>query len=477
MGYTHTKLYEGPISALRSKPSPYYRYMDGGDPSVISVVMFTTESRASFLVSRKVSGVSKNDIPWSRWEDIGKLFLSVKESANGTKSMNVYGTHKMGKKWSMFKNLTASPWDIKSIVPPEFIDAVNAEAKRLVMTYMPAGMVLELPETGKAYDRVDVPFDNAISSSYTYITNLTYPMFRTRNVPGSIAYAPGKSFAARSLTEMEYTKALFGKKNYRKDLVKAVAETNSFSKIFFARAFRNHVPVDWIVAFLQKTKDVRTFPELEKNHITSLRKVLPLLSLTHRRRLLTELSKPKNITTREYAVVPRRNRGEMNPLSYIADTLTFVGRVNPVAISELEFSGWKEFHDLVVELENTQRHGNVKIPETPLSKKIAALPKNDDIAIILPQDTKELRFWGRNMSHCIGSYAPDAASGRNVFIAIIKDGEMIGNAQLDPSAKRCIQILGKRNTRLDAVDIKKVSALFEEHKILPKSAFKGALGV
>lgn len=479
--YVHRRLYLGPIQNLHSKPMPYYRHYESGhDPSTISVVMFTTENRASFLVSRKVSGISKNDIPWSRWEDIGKLYLSVKETVAGVKSMNVYGTYKSGRTWSMFKNITSSPAAIRTIVPPEFIDEVNSEAHRLALTYLPESMVLSSPKpviSLEGEEGMPLPVENN-AEMYGYITSLAYPMFRTRTLPTYESELSGKSFGAKSLTEMDYTKTLFGKRNYRKDLVKAVAETDSLSKIFFARSFRNHVPVDWIVSFLQKTKDAKNFPQLEKMHLVNLRKLLPLLSLTHRRRLLTELSKPKNMANQELPVARGRNRNRnMLATSYIADTLSFISRVNQDAISELNFSGWKELHDLIVELENTQRYGNAKIPETPLSKKIAALPTTDEIVIILPEDTKELRFWGRSMNHCIGSYSYDAASGRNVFIGILKNGEMIGNAQLDPSSQRCIQILGKHNAHLPAEDLSKISSLFEQHAILPKSAFKDALGV
>lgn len=484
MGYIHRKLYEGPVSGLYGKPTPYYRYpYDGSeeDDSTIAVVMFTTDDKASFLVRRKVTGVSKNNIPWSRWQDLGKLFLSVKANSKGVKSLNAYGTYRTGRKWTMFKNVTASPGEIRTIVPREFIDEVNSEAQRLVRTYMPESLVPEILDSEKISSYPNEPFNNVVYTAYEYIPRLVYPMLRTRKFPFDSGNATGKSFGARAYTEMEYTKSLFGKRNYRKDLVKAVAETDMISCIFFARAFRNHVPADWLVTFLQKSNDIKGFPELSKTHLESMRKILPFISLTNRRRLLTELTKPHKMAVtqerNERAGRGRRNRRNMPPSYYVQDALSFAATIPPAAVAGLDASGWKELHDGIIAIDDRQKHGNVEIPETPLAKKIATLPMSDEFAIILPEDTEELRMWGRTMKHCIGSYASYAVAGKQVFFAIMKDGEMIGNAQIDPAAKRCIQILGKRNAHLPSEDVKLVSSMFEKHDILPKSAFKDALGV
>lgn len=483
MDVAYRKLFEGPVSDLQSRPYPYERHRSDGseDNSILSAVMFTTDTRASFLMSRKVTGVAKSGKTWSRWDKLGKLSICVKENAAGIKSMNVYGTFKTGRKWSMFKNISFDSALIKTIILPEFIDEVNVEARRLALSYMPELIVPPLPEKGQAFGRTDVPFDYSIPAAYYYIPELIYPMIRTRIMPDTASYAVGKSFGARAFTEMEYAKKLFGKTNYRKDLVKAVAETDNFHKIFFAHEFRNHVPIDWIVQFLQRAKDMKNFPELGKNHLSTLRKILPYLPMKNRRRLLTELTKAKKpvVAVQDapvaQPVVPRRRI--MPATYYVQDALTFASKIAPASFADMEFTGWKEFHDLLVEAESLQRNGNVKIPETALSKKIALMPEDGEISIILPEDTQELRFWGRKMSHCIGSYAQEAASGRHVFIGIIKDGEMIGNAQIDPSAKRCLQLLGKHNQHLDKSDVNRISSLFEQHKILPKTAFQTALGV
>jgi hypothetical protein len=482
LGYTCSELYEGPISALEGRPYPYYKHpYDGGeDQGIIKAVMFTAENRASFLMRRKISGVSESGLPWYRWRDTGKLFLSVKENAKGIKSLNVYGTTRPGRVWSMFKNITASMVEIKFIVPVEFIDAVNIEARRLALTYMPEVMVPEVPLVNGRFSNINAPFDSVIEDAYGYIPALVYPMFRTRNTPDQSCLM-GKSFGARAFTEMEYTKTLFGKKNYRKDLVKAVAETKELQKIFFARAFRNQVPVDWIVTFLQKAKDTQNFPELTKEHLKTLTKCLKAISLTSRRRLLTELGKSqKNLYVPEQNAGdgrPRRRPNAMPPIYYVMDTLNFASMLTPEALAGVQFSSWKELHDALIDLDHTQRYGNAVIPETPLSKKISAIPAEEDFAIILPQDTNELRFWGKTMHHCIGTYANYAASGKNIFIGIIKEGEMIGNAQLDPSSRRCVQILGKRNRHLEPSDLNKVKSLFESHGVLPRGAFDNSLGV
>ena len=465
MDYEKRILYSGIAEEASGR---FVRYakddQDGGTP--IQVTMFIREHRTSFVVSRKVKGISKSGKPWSRWQDMTRLFLSVKETKKSGLSLNVYGTYRIGPRWSMFQNVTSSEHLVMEIVGRDFIDEVNEEAYRLAL----------LTWEKNPYSAYRRPGSKSGSEGHenqmlrhSYIRDAVYPMLRTRKVSRESDLMAGKSFGARSATEMEYTIELFGKRNYRKDLVKAVAKNEVLDNIFFARAFRNLVPSDWLVTFLNHPAQNEQPLELTKRHLTNLRDMLPKLSLKQRRRLLFGTF---------YTPIARTSPDEIRRYTYeIWDALASANRVPDEFFATAEFTSWKELHDDIDAEVKRQRYGNTPIPETPLAKKIKEIPVDDGFGIILPVDTDMLRKWGRDMRHCIGTYAKEAVAGRHVFVGIVKDGRMIGNAQLDSKEKRCVQILGYRNERLERQDIKRISSLLSHHDVMPQDAFMGAAGV
>lgn len=461
--YERRNLYDGPARDLGREFRMYDPYSNNDR---ISITMFVYPEKVSYSISRKITGVSENGKEWSRWQEMGKLYLSVKESKSGVKSMNVYTQTRRGSKWTMFSNVTANPHAISQLTGERFIDVINAEARRLI-SLCADDSALPPYDPESFFDPESTR--NERFDKFQYIRNLVYPMFRTRAI--SDAYdgfsTVGRTFGARALTEMEYARNLFGAKNYRKDLVKAVANHKSVDYLLFARAFRNLVPADWIVDFLVKSKNDDCL-NLSSKDFKYLRRVLSIVDIKYRKKLL--ISSTKIVAA--YDLKP----GESN-YYHVHDALNFSANVSAEFLKKSDFSTWKQLHDLITAEEERVRFGNHPIPVNGMAKKIQSLPKKKDLSIILPSDTDQLRLWGKHMRHCIGTYANTAALGEQVFIAIMKDGNMIGNAQLDPQQRRCIQILGPMNRNLEKDDLNDVIELFHENKILPKNAFDGAAGV
>lgn len=462
-------------SAINSYP-PFS--LDADDPDSGKLVLISGDETSSFFVRKKSSGVSKSGKNWSRWSDLAMLVISVKPDRSGTRRLNLYVKYRQNKKFTVcFRNGT--PTFHSSHAPFfNYSDMLSEIAKECVRLYekhigpAPAGisdysakftplllaypMIRSRVELEKSYGRTKTDF----KFSERHLN------MRTLNTD------PSHGLSTRASTEMDFTLKSFGKLNYRKDLVKAVSNAE-LGLIYYARHFRNLVPTDWIVSFLKETTLAR---EIEDRR--DVQKHLSNLKSSDFRKFLQDV--PQNILKRLLS----KQTFFMAPQFWgieISDTIQsyriIIDSGNVVDFTAVKkVNTWKELHDYFAKEVRKLKTKNRIIPATSLSQKITEIPEHENFKIVLPPDTDTLRDWGSTMNHCIGSYAGHAMSGSDVFIGIVKDDKMIGNAQIQAKTGNLIQIFGKHNQRIETTTLESVVGTLVRKKVVAKASLKSAIG-
>lgn len=252
----------------------------------------------------------------------------------------------------------------------------------------------------------------------------------------------------------DFTLRLFGKTNYRKDLVKSVANLRRFQTphLLFTLSMKNRVPIDWIVGYLREGVDDggRFPPDLH------LRGMKDLFRTASPRQLQSIL---KNGTTRL-------------SLQYLGDTVllhrALTTRGHEVVLADLQFRNIEELHDLLMTVRT------LPTPEKPIKYKkgLAEIPgEYDGFTILAPRTTTDLVTWGRMMGNCIASYSNSAVSGGSGLYAVEKGGKMIANLELDPKGN-VRQLLGRFNRSVDESDRNDI--LLAVSSVFPESSAKNA---
>lgn len=458
--------------------TPPFSLHDEEGISTGKLALISGEETSTFFVRKKFSGVSESGKKWSRWSDLAMLVISVKPDRSGTRRLNLYVKYRQNQTFTVcFRNGTPTFHSLHSTFF-NYSDLLSEIAKECV----------------RLYEKHIGPVPDGISdypAKYTPLL-LAYPMVRSRvaieksygRTKMDLNYTqrhlnmrtlntnPAHGLSIRSSTEMEFALKTFGKLNYRKDLVKAVSNAE-LGLIHYARHFRNLVPTDWIVKFLQETTLARGTEDQR-----DIQKHLTDLNSSDLRKFLQDVPQNilKRILTRQTVALAPQYWG-MEISDTIQSYQIIAENVDSVDFSAVKkVNTWKELHDHFDQEVRRLKTTNRVIPLTPLSKKIVEMPENETFKIILPPDTDTLRTWGSKMNHCIGSYASNAISGSDVFIGIIKDDKMIGNAQIHNKTGNLIQIFGKHNQRIEATTLQSVVGTLVKKKVVSKSSLKSAIG-
>jgi hypothetical protein len=460
-------------SPVVSKTPPFLIDDENG-----KLVLISGDETSSFFVRKKSSGVSKTGKKWSRWSDLAMLVISVKPDRSGTRRLNIYVKYRQSSKYTVrFRNGTPAFHSTHSTFF-NYGDMLNEISKECVRLYekhigpTPVGitdyparytplmlaypMVWSRVVIEKAYGRTKM--------------DLGYSQ-RHQNMRSLSSSSLGE-LSLRSSTSMEFTLKTFGKLNYRKDLVKAMSNAE-LGMIYYARHFRNLVPIDWIVNFLKETTLAREITDLRdiQKHLTSLKS-------SDLRGFLQDV--PQSILKRLLTVQTIMMAPQFWGMQ-IQDTIqsyrVIVQNGDIVNFSAIKkVNTWKELHDYFENEVKKLKTKNRLIPLSPLGKKLAELPEQENFKIILPKDTHTLIDWGSAMNHCIGSYANNAVSGSDVFIGIIKDDKMIGNAQIQSKTGNLVQIFGKHNQYIETTMLQNVVGTLVKKKVIAKSSLKSAWG-
>lgn len=431
------------------------------------VILFKGKKTSTFMIRRLRHGVSRNGNPWKKWEIWGKVNVSFKPRGKGSPKLNVYAMHRLSQgnaqKWQPFQNTTPRVDLLKKIIPSAFIHVFNEEVERLYTSSLGEPAI-----TAEAYKNFYAGDKKSTRKAdpYFYASHLAYPLAREFELTAKSdrgIMVSGIAGAMRSSSVMEATKVLFGKENYRKDLVRAVANS-TYLRIAGVVQFRNLVPIDWIIKLLSNTETAYSM-YLNTPERTMLRPLFQSLTATQRKRLFDAL------------LTQQGNQREW----LIEETLRMFGRLyreHEVRFQpgQIEGRSWQEIHDILMNDLMARGTKDEPIKKVKLAKKIADIPTSEDFSLILPETTKDLISWGKNMHHCIGSYASNAVRGEDVFIGIMEKGEMIGNAQIRVSSKSVVQIFGKRNKILDKEVKEKFSKTLISQNILSEHSFVSTYG-
>lgn len=145
----------------------------------------------------------------------------------------------------------------------------------------------------------------------------------------------------------------------------------------------------------------------------------------------------------------------------------FVYDLRRMLTTELSLAESREFmrnrdirtaHDELAEIINERKHAhlNKAIEYTPEVVSIDGAQVGD-YTIALAKDGTQIRTWGREQGHCIGSYADDAYNRGAVLAAVMQGDKMVANFHLSKTftanpfhdTYRLTQIYAKHNAMFD----------------------------
>lgn len=467
--YVSKELYSS-IVTERTRGSNY-RIL-GQEETPVRISILRGQYSFTYIINRRREGVSKNGTPWKRWEMFGMLVASTKAiGKSGTKRLNLYAKYRISNSaktvWYNFHNCTSAPETLKSVVRAEDLDAFNTELEDLYRVNIGE-------PTYHASEYTSPPFvgGNDGYKKVEYAMHLAYPLTRKKDCELSFPLNSELSAYFRNPDAITLTRKMFGR-SCRKDLVRAVSHaiTNNYgARLSVAKLLKGIVPVDWLVMFLTHKQvnfswDKTTEPFFRADRDTSkiFKDFFSILTPSQQKRLLLDLVKEKEIhqwmitdTMRSFRAIQQANF-EMGPGSITGKK-------------------WSDIHDTLADRVLDIRSPEQEIEKVPLAKEISELETDGKLKIILPRTNRDLRKWGKNMHHCIGSYDYQAVNGDSVFLGLIFDNEMIGNAQIRTKNREVIQIFGKHNQKIDAPILKEFTQIMTEADILKKENIERAAG-
>lgn len=150
---------------------------------------------------------------------------------------------------------------------------------------------------------------------------------------------------------------------------------------------------------------------------------------------------------------------------FLDDTIRMVRRVEErgATIPNDVQKEWERLHDWLTDFENEQTYENLKINYSE-EELVIDNAEIDDLKITLPKDSRELKKWGKALSHCVGSYDHRAARKQSNILGVKKRGEIKYCIELQ--GKSLIQFRGRFNADPDKEDERKVLKLLKENKII-----------
>lgn len=235
--------------------------------------------------------------------------------------------------------------------------------------------------------------------------------------------------ALREPDARSFVEAAFGKRNYRKDLLRAVAGAQYLHSVDFASGLRNIVPVDWIVESLNIPAPglgYNMYPEVSAELYGKLFKTLTPQS---QRRLLLN---------------PAENNYLVNDSVRLLDVMAAWGQTG------LNPRSWREFHDDLATRQRSIGQVNREIELTKVAKKVDGKTAGR-FAIVAARETDQLQQWGSLMSNCIGGYGSMAVKGSTNLFGVYEGETLVANMEID--SKGVIrQLFGRFNRSLDEAD-------------------------
>jgi hypothetical protein len=278
-------------------------------------------------------------------------------------------------------------------------------------------------------------FQKAIKDTFGISSWLdVYPVAKHYGIESYYDIPYGTHGFFRAQSSREFVEKAYGKRQYRKDLLKAVGESNA-SLIWLSRAFRGLVPIDWIINFLRNNVNIdvnfqETFIDLHSDP----RNILVNIDPRSYRHLLNQRVNAQTF----YSLndMPR----------FIRDLTQIDGGV---------YRDWRELHDRNMRVrfsyERTVEEQEIEL--IPLAKKIHGLTTKT-FEIRTATHTKEMIAWGEAMHNCIAGYRSRAAAGKGIYGGVYQNGKLVANFEI--VGKRLCQLLGPCNQVIPAPKRKEI---------------------
>lgn len=381
----------------------------------------------SFLQADLLSGLNRHSGKrWHRWQETSATVLSLKKKdSQGLPSLRVYDIGTYPQKYiydntmgpHLFSTrLESAPFEVQQM----FCDFIESRFGKIV------------PSPDPMYPR-----KWALETVYSHLINLAYPGIELFNHQSNFRHlslgilAPG----LRERSAMNYTRKLFAKKHYRKDLVKALAEAplELHSRAVSAAGL---VPTDWIIDSLRTAITPGQLPEsyfydagARKRYREFLRAVPP----TQRRRYLLG--------------APDRGASLVDVPRMLHDPLFTIDFRRYHSIEEIH-AAWV---DNQCRNRNASAHSDI-IPMNKQTEKIVSVPI-PEFEVVPAKTRADLVAWSSEMGNCIQGYYYDACQPTRTYLGVYQNGKLLANVEIDSGKIK--QFLGKYNdgfaSRMDTV--------------------------
>lgn len=371
----------------------------------------------SVIESEYIIGLTSGGKVWTRWRDMNCTYISYRARGNGPKRLNVYKKKLLringGGFQTSFKNETARNFTLYPFDKfPEAMIAIIDLLSRCGLT------------TQETYDSLLSEFTGESAKfrrSYRVedeITKCAFPLLRginERYVP------PGLTLGARESTMQDFVRVAFGKKRYRKDLVKACSDAGLLL-VAYARDLRQDVPVDWLVDMLK----LDISPRADTPPHRYLKKIISRVPMHRRRSFLFDA---------------------VTPAPWFMDDIERMIEENNLHHVILESKNFRDLHDKLAAEVRKMKTVNHKVPVTGRAKKYNGAVTDNGLLIVAPEESETINSWGDQMRNCIGSYARRAING-DVFVGgVYSDNKLLANFEISPEGN-LRQLLGKHNQKL-----------------------------
>lgn len=371
------------------------------------------------------------------------------------KSQLLRGVAPSGKTWTRFNDISAD----MLVAKPN-----KAGVMRINFLRKARNKFMNLSPYTDQYDNFfGGPAYEAIYNFLERIVPERYGMLRASDEDYAILFYPGLSFAEvegvpsiftsrlrvslREENAMNMAIAAFGKRHYRKDLVKSLVGCENYHNVELAIALRGSMKTDWLVEIL-RSNQAMNFNPIDCGNAAAL---LARLPENRRRRFALSFPEMHNYYNSDALRMGLRLTDEQ---------LATVRNLTELHDLGVENAPWQEraWQQGRVERENNPhawQHVGYLAPPAPFeiglndrTSLYDGVETVDGLQIVAPKDSETVKKWSDEMSNCISGYASEAAEGRTNLGGVYDGEKLIANFEIDRKGN-LRQLLGRFNRHLD----------------------------
>lgn len=380
------------------------------------VDLIENDNSVILATSQLLRGTATSGKKWTRWKDVKKEIVSIKPNKAGVMRANyLYKTERGG-----FKNFTPFPTQYAHLFSGPAYQAICDLIARV------------------APDRLKNWHEDPRNT-----LRIFYPAYSFMGITSSpTPLTPRLRVAMREETAMNTALVAFGKRHYRKDLVKSLASSRLTPNIELAILLRSLMKTDWLVEIMRDERPLAygsaIHPRLNgiEAYFPSVLQHIP----EHRRRRFV-LSLGENNRTFNTDAIAMGTRMDINVVAGIRT----IQEMHEIGVQNMP-----RIADNVVIRDNVFLTGakSLEIKLNDRTKKYDGVETEDGLRIVAPKHTDTTDEWSKYMNNCIRMYGHRAAAG-DTNLGGVYDGEkLVANFEIDPKGN-LLQLLGKYNNHLD----------------------------